>query len=111
MGTKLNPGAHDCYDKAEPDEPMFVLLARDELAPDLVRCWAELRGRRRGPDDPKVAEAFECAEAMERWAADHGDSTGIEAPRRCRACGCTDALACAGGCWWVEADLCSACAA
>lgn len=28
----------------------------------------------------------------------------------CRECGCTDAEACPGGCSWVEADLCSACA-
>lgn len=28
----------------------------------------------------------------------------------CRVCGCTSYAACAGGCWWVEADLCSACA-
>ena len=27
----------------------------------------------------------------------------------CRECGCTDERACPGGCWWVEADLCSAC--
>jgi hypothetical protein len=31
MGTKSNPGPFDCYAKAEPDEPMFVLLARDPL--------------------------------------------------------------------------------
>ena len=31
-------------------------------------------------------------------------------PRRCRVCGCTDADACAGGCTWVEHDLCSSCA-
>lgn len=30
---------------------------------------------------------------------------------RCRACGCTDASACPGGCYWVEGDLCSTCAA
>lgn len=29
--------------------------------------------------------------------------------RVCRACGCDDYHACAGGCCWVEADLCSAC--
>jgi hypothetical protein len=29
--------------------------------------------------------------------------------RRCRACGCTHDHACAGGCYWVESDLCSAC--
>lgn len=27
----------------------------------------------------------------------------------CRVCGCTDDEACVGGCWWVEADLCSGC--
>lgn len=31
--------------------------------------------------------------------------------RACRACGCTDARACPGGCHWVEPDLCSACQA
>lgn len=29
--------------------------------------------------------------------------------RKCRKCGCTDDLACPGGCYWVEADLCSRC--
>lgn len=29
--------------------------------------------------------------------------------RACRICGCTDDQACEGGCYWVEADLCSAC--
>ncbi|MFA5401230.1 MAG: hypothetical protein WC359_12355 [Dehalococcoidia bacterium] len=27
----------------------------------------------------------------------------------CRVCGCTDANACEGGCYWVKPDLCSAC--
>lgn len=30
--------------------------------------------------------------------------------RTCRGCSCTDSQACKGGCWWVEADLCSRCA-
>lgn len=29
--------------------------------------------------------------------------------RVCRYCGCTDARACPGGCWWVSEDECSAC--
>lgn len=29
--------------------------------------------------------------------------------RKCRVCGCHDQQACPGGCWWVGADLCSAC--
>lgn len=32
------------------------------------------------------------------------------AERACRVCGCTDSTPCEGGCEWVEADLCSACA-
>lgn len=30
--------------------------------------------------------------------------------QRCRSCGCSNFSACAGGCWWVEDDLCSSCA-
>ena len=29
----------------------------------------------------------------------------------CRLCGCTDSWGCDEGCWWVEPDLCSSCAA
>ncbi|MDE2104577.1 MAG: hypothetical protein KGL39_45500 [Patescibacteria group bacterium] len=29
---------------------------------------------------------------------------------RCRVCRCTEVHACAGGCLWVEEDLCSTCA-
>lgn len=31
--------------------------------------------------------------------------------RTCHLCGCTNDRACPGGCYWVEEDLCSACAA
>lgn len=27
----------------------------------------------------------------------------------CRACGCSDDMACEGGCYWVEPGLCSSC--
>ncbi len=35
---------------------------------------------------------------------------GVE-PDKCRACQCTQDKACPGGCYWVEAGLCSACVA
>jgi len=66
MGSKRNPGAFDCYSKAEPDEPMFVLLARDKGAPELVRKWARDR-RQKGEPEAKIEEAFACADAMEAW--------------------------------------------
>lgn len=43
MGTRNNPGKFDCYDKAEPDEPIFVLLGRDPQAAHLVSIWSKLR--------------------------------------------------------------------
>ena len=43
MGTKNNPGSYDCYAKADPDEPMFILLGRDWSAHYLVSLWIALR--------------------------------------------------------------------
>lgn len=76
MGTKNNPGDFDCYANAEPDEPMFVLLARDILAPQHVREWAYAYEMKCGPDPTerqvrKFTEARECADAMERWRAEN----------------------------------------
>lgn len=89
MGTKNKPGKFDCYDAAGPDEPMFVLLARDPLAGHLVSIWSKLRygdgeaacevfrhllanhGLRYAidPDTDKAAEAIDCAMAMFEWRA------------------------------------------
>ena len=43
MSTKAKPGAFDCYARAEADEEMFILLARDEAAPWLVRIWSAIK--------------------------------------------------------------------
>jgi hypothetical protein len=77
MGTKQNPGAHDCYAKALPNEPMFVLLARDPDAPLRVEAWARARliainaGTRPESDRAMVDEAHLCAIQMRRWRADN----------------------------------------
>lgn len=77
MGTKSTPGKFDCYQNAEPDEPMFVLLGRDRHAPTLVWLWAVLREL--DQEDPeKVKEARECCLNMMVWAKNHGrKSVGI----------------------------------
>lgn len=73
MGTKRNPGEFDCYEHAEDDEPMFILLARDESASFLVDAWADKReqnirlGLHPEEDRAKVREARECAAAMRLW--------------------------------------------
>ncbi len=71
MGTKNDPGRYDCFANAEPDEPMFVLLARDKHAPTLVWLWATLREL--DQEEPaKVAEARDCMAAMLSWQIAHG---------------------------------------
>ena len=88
MGTKLEPGKFDCYANALPDEPMFVLLGRDALAPSLVNIWAMIRAGNRkeaklafnelivgpqasvyvlNPQPEKAQEAVDCAISMMLW--------------------------------------------
>lgn len=87
MGTKNQPGKFDCYDNALPDEPIFILLARDPLAPFLVSAWSAVRMgdwekartvfdamiERQGapylrePDVDVAIEAMDCSAAMFAW--------------------------------------------
>lgn len=73
MGTKNNPGQFDCYENALPDEPMFVLLARDPDFQDLVQEWARRRrmkilcGERPSEDTNMVIEAEICAKQGADW--------------------------------------------
>lgn len=89
MATKNNPGDYDCYAHAEPDEPMFVLLARDPLAEYLTAVWVALRAgdvtaahdlltkasleliktgkRLLLYNDLKSVEAQQCSYAMRTW--------------------------------------------
>ena len=75
MGTKLNPGKFDCYANAEPNEPIFVLMGRDPIAPILIGLWATLKEyldgfgpEGRGTD--QTNEARKCAREMEQWCQD-----------------------------------------
>lgn len=69
-----------CFKKAMKDEPAFVLLARDPMAPALVRLWAAARrvavqeGARPFEDLNQVEAAERDAEAMIRWRSDADES-------------------------------------
>ena len=73
MGTKLTEMRDGCFHKAMDDEPMFVLLARDPSAPDLVAAWADQRereinaGKRPASDMAQVHEARSNAANMRSW--------------------------------------------
>jgi hypothetical protein len=74
MGSKNNPGKFDCYEKAHPDEPMFVLLGRDPAGAAVVRFWMDLRAEfsNRDKDKAMLDEAAACAEAMDKWCGSIG---------------------------------------
>lgn len=55
-----------CYDRAAPDEPIFVLRAQDIIAPEIVREWA-FRAKKAGVPKEKVDEARRLADQMEDW--------------------------------------------
>jgi hypothetical protein len=65
-----------CFIKAMDDEPAFVLLARDPIAPALVRLWATARrvaiaeGARPMSDLSQVEAAEREAEHMVQWRRD-----------------------------------------
>lgn len=73
MGTKLKPGRYDCYENALPDEPMFVLLARDPDFSRLVESWVKQReyavmcGERPESDKYLLIEAQTCANNGAKW--------------------------------------------
>lgn len=73
MGTKEAPGKFDCYANAAPDEPMFVLLARDSCAPAAIEKWIEYResmvaiGIKPESDRAMIEEARQCVNAMDEW--------------------------------------------
>jgi len=66
-----------CLNRAEKDEPMFVLLARDKVAPETIRSWITHRlvsGKNR-MDDEKIIEAYKCLHEMEKWRRENDNET------------------------------------
>lgn len=78
-----------CLNHSRPDEPLFVLCARDPAAPPTVREWARRYvkakgGKRRLTDKQraKVQHAFALADEMEAWALDNGYIEPTGKPRK-----------------------------
>lgn len=67
---------YDCLAKLEPDEPCFVLIARDRASPAVIKVWATLwlqeisLGLRSETDRAQVTQALKIATEMEIWERD-----------------------------------------
>lgn len=78
-----------CLNKARADERLFVLLARDEAAPDVIRYWVRKRiwlGKNKR-EDAHIVEALDCAAKMEH-ERDHQRQSlaGMHDPQSCWHC-------------------------
>lgn len=67
MGTKKT--GIPCYDKADPDEPLFVLRGQDVSSPEVVIEWIK-RNIKSAPDK-KLHEALDAAIAMASYRSPH----------------------------------------
>ncbi len=68
-----------CINMAEPEEPVFVLRAHDEMAPATVRAWAQFYMQSKNgwehmteQQRAKYQEALALAQQMEDYARARG---------------------------------------
>ena len=59
---------HSCFNKAEDDEPIFVLRSKDKLAPLVIEFWMVLA---RYNNSSKVDGVLTLVEDMKRYANKH----------------------------------------
>lgn len=89
MSTKMNPGRYDCLAKLHPDEPYFLLRAKDVTAPGVVREWVRRRreeaavtGGTITPEyEAKLREAEQCAKDMDAWRQRYTITPVVDAGR------------------------------
>jgi hypothetical protein len=67
---------NSCWNKAEENERVFILLARDPAAETAIRAWVDARIRLgiNQPSDAQINEALTCATMMK--------SEGLQRARR-----------------------------
>jgi hypothetical protein len=68
-----------CLNKAGPEEPVFVLRAKDALAAQTVRHWATMAHDEHEP--AKLQEALKLADEMDAWRRKNAPPECIAAPQ------------------------------
>lgn len=61
-----------CLGRSAPDEPVFILVARDRTASKTVRFWAQAAKDAGCQNEEKIAEAMRLATQMDDWRERHG---------------------------------------
>ncbi len=60
-----------CLNRAEDDEPLFVIRAKDKVSASAVRTWAEWAEMTGVHPPDQIQEARAIAEDMENWRRVH----------------------------------------
>jgi hypothetical protein len=60
--------AYSCWNKANDNEMIFVLIGRDAAAPIAIRAWVaeRIRLNKNTENDAQILEALKCANLMEQ---------------------------------------------
>lgn len=58
-----------CLAKVDDDEPIFVLRAQDESAPERILDWIGIN--RRSLTEEHLREAFQCVDQFREWQLAH----------------------------------------
>lgn len=101
---------YDCGWRDAIDELILGTTSEDDRA---IRFFNELNDadiKYRLGDDGSINYLNENEKALGDAILAKIESEAGAGKPYCRVCGCTDDHACPGGCYWVEDDLCSACA-
>lgn len=65
---------NSCWNRAHPDEPVFVFLGRDKSAATAIRAWIHHRliTAKSTEKSPEIIDARRFVEVMEKFAAARG---------------------------------------
>lgn len=69
--TKELADPTSCINKANDDEPVFVLRAKDPLAPDVIRAWCAVAENEEIHSKLKIDEALIIADRMDEYREEH----------------------------------------
>ena len=100
---------YDCAWRDAVDELIQVNAIEDDLAVQFFNALNDAGVKYRISTDGSMDYPNEEEKARGEAILTRIEAEANEGIQRCRVCGCTDCNACPGGCYWVEADLCSAC--
>lgn len=66
-GIIVDPQSY--WNRAQDNEPVFILIGRDALAPATINCWIEMRlaSGKNTVDDKQIQDAIRCLDEFSNF--------------------------------------------